>query len=281
MKKLSTLIIGALIAGAPALHAQLSTRTGAEGQYPFGTRPVAGTKMLTLNFNLQTESDDDSTSSFGDNMYKRLGLGDGRLFRAKYFLSSNLAVRGAINITRDSKVSKGDIDTTGSYSGGAIGNDLRSIDRSFLLVPGLEYHFAYTNFFDVYAGSDVILGRGAQVSRNYQEFSGDAYNRMQMKTPYTAFGLNPFVGANIFLANLPLSIGIEYGITAAWKFGDKTKVTSETKTAGGTETSREYFTQEKDPFDNVDSNEYSKLSKRHGVINTVDNFRITLNLYFD
>lgn len=274
------MISGALLCLAPALHAQLSTRTNADGQYPFSTRPVQGTKMLTLNFDLPMESNDDSTSE-GKNLYERLGFSTGKLFRVKYFYTSNLAIRGAVNIYRESSVSKGDIDTTSGGSGGMIANHMKNVERSFLLVPGLEYHFAYTNLFDVYAGADVMLGRGTTAMRNDQEFTGDAYSKMESKTPYTAFGLNPFVGANIFLANLPLSIGIEYGISAAWKFGDKTKVTSETKTAGGTETSTEYFTQENDPFGNPDPNHYSSLSKRRSIVNTMDNFRITLNLYFD
>jgi hypothetical protein len=279
MKKISTMIIGALLTCAPTLHAQLTTRTGGESQFNFATRPVAGTKMLTFNFDIPTGTPEDTGS--GQNLYSRLGLTSGRLFKAKYFWTNTIAIRGAINLSNSGAVSKGDIDTTGGQGAGAVSNDLRSVDRSFLLVPGIEYHFAYTNLFDVYAGGDVILGRGSSVMRNDQEFTNDAYNRMESKTPYTAFGLNPFVGVNVFIANLPVSLGLEYGITAAWKFGGKTKVTTESKTAGGAETTREYFTQDTDPFGNADPNQYASLSKRNSTISTVNNFRVTLNLYFD
>jgi hypothetical protein len=281
MKKISTMIAGALIAVAPSMHAQLSSRTGSEGQFMLGTRPAEGTKMLTFNFDVPSGAPEDTGS--GANLYSRLGLTNGRFFKAKYFWRSDVALRGAINISRSGASSKGDIDTSGQGGGGGglISNNFRSVDRSFLLVPGIEYHFAYTNLFDIYAGGDVILGRGVSVMRNDQDFTNDAYNRMESKTPYTALGLNPFVGVNVFIANMPVSLGLEYGITAAWKLGGRTKVTSETKTPGGAEVSREYYTQDTDALGNPDANEYSSLSRSRSTISTVNNFRITLNLYFD
>lgn len=282
MKKLSFVLMGAMLMCAPVVvNAQISTRTDTPSNLNFGTRPEAGTKLLTFNVDIAP----DSGFGLNGNLYNRLGIANGRLFTAKYFLSEKLAVRFGLNLTRSSVASKGDIDTSlvnFPTPDTLVSNDFRQLSRAFLLVPGLEYHFTNSNIFDVYAGGDLILGSGSDVTRNNLEYAKDFYNRMETRTPYFAVGINPVVGFNIFVVDLPVSIGLEYGFNAMWKFGGATKVSQEMKMSGmGTPIEREYYTQETDPFGNADLNGYSSLKRKTGSVNTMNNLRLTLNIYFN
>ena len=105
-------------------------------------------------------------------------------------------------------------------------------------------------------------------------------------TGTTIFGLGGVVGFNVFIAELPISLGVEYGLSAKWVFGGKTKVEEEIDIDGGADYTAEYITQETDGFGNADldsfgsSRQYSDLSRRAFNMDTNNSVRINLNIYF-
>lgn len=257
------------------LNAQMSTRTDAASDYTFGTRPVKGTKLLTFNLDISA----DSVSDLSSTLYSKLGLSSGRLFTAKYFYTDNIAFRAGVNLTKTSNVSSGDIDT--SLTGGfTLSNVLKRKEINTLLVPGAEYHFKYTNIFDVYTGTDLVIGKSTEYNRHDETYINDYFSNRESRTSYFALGITPFVGLNVFVLDLPISLGLEYGFNALWKFGGATKVESTIKDASGEKTTT-YYTQDSDAEGNTDPAYYSSLSKRNVSINSVNNLRLTLNIYFE
>ena len=82
------------------------------------------------------------------------------------------------------------------------------------------------------------------------------------------------VGFNIFIAQLPVSLGLEYGLNAKWTNEGKSKIKVETRTGGTTDT-QEYFVTSSAPLTH-----YSKLSVSEVGIETNSNVRVVLNIYF-
>lgn len=74
---------------------------------------------------------------------------------------------------------------------------------SFMISPGLAYHFNNKNLLDVYMGAEVPIGFG---SKSYEYGDSDA-SASQFK-----IGLGGFVGLQAYIANLPVAIGVEYGL---------------------------------------------------------------------
>ena len=121
-------------------------------------------------------------------------------------------------------------------------NEFKNSSRTYVLVPGIEKHFSKNNFFDVYVGADLYMGFGRNViTNNIEQVSGDFNNRKAV-TGFTQVGLGGVVGFNVFIAELPISIGLEYGQNLLWTLGNKTKVEQEVRVGGNTN-SVEYYTQ--------------------------------------
>ena len=97
-----------------------------------------------------------------------------------------------------------------------------------------------------------------------------------MTTPYTIVGLGGVIGVNVFVLDLPISLGVEYGLSAFWQLGDKTKV--EVEEADGD--SYEYFTVANDPFVGAHSG-YSSVKQKYMTMNTNDQVRVVMNIYFN
>ncbi len=140
--------------------------------------------------------------------------------------------------------------------------------------------FKYTNIFDVYTGTDLVIGKSKELNQQDETYINDYFSNYKSRTSYFAFGITPFVGLNVFVLDLPISLGIEYGFNALWKFGGATKVESTIKDASGEKTTT-YYSQETDADGNEDPLNYSSLSKRNVSINSVNNLRLTLNIYFE
>ncbi|MFN6945376.1 MAG: hypothetical protein ACK4ND_10545 [Cytophagaceae bacterium] len=248
-------------------QAQMSSRLNDSTAYQIGSRPTKGTKALTFGVD------------FGNEWVNPLNLFTrGDLLTGRYFLTDNLAIRSGFRIARDSRMTAGDIDTL-ITGGSLLANHLQRSTSRYIFVPGIERHFAYSNIFDVYAGGDIYMGLGRDFERQDYDYAGGFYNRSRRSTPVRTVGFGGVVGVNFFILDLPLSIGFEYGWTALWNFGGRTRVTEEIRDALGTRV-QEYYQQERDAFENPDSNSYSTLSRRFSSIDTNNNIRILLNLYF-
>ncbi len=103
---------------------------------------------------------------------------------------------------------------------------------------------------------------------------------MTSSTATTVFGVAGVVGFNVFVAELPISLGIEYGWSAKWIFGGKTKVKS-TDSVGSTTTEQEYITVDGHFLnDGITDRQYSSFSGREFNMDNNHSVRTTLNIYF-
>lgn len=269
MKKLSTLLLVLL---PSLLFAQFSTRVSDSTSYKIGCRPSKGYKVISLSF------DPVGIFNSDESFYQKTGLTTGSLFYARYFLKDHLAARLGVRLYKDGKSSKGDIDV--NFSGGTIsGKEMRYATSEFIFIPGLERHFSYTNMFDFYVAGDLYLGYGRTIRVENTDYANGFYDREKRTTPKFMAGAGAVVGVNVFVLDLPISVGVEYGINAIYNIASRTKVIQNTNDALG-ERSNTFYTQEEDPFGNADSETYSSLKSTGSYINTANNFRINVNFYF-
>jgi hypothetical protein len=156
--------------------------------------------------------------------------------------------------------------------------------REYLIAPGIEKHFSSSNIWDVYAGGDVLIGFNKEKNMSneiyWEDDGGDLIeggrNFQTSTTNAFVFGLGGVVGMNIFVAQLPVSVGIEYGLSAKWLFGDKTKVETEfAANASDDVVTNEYY-EDPDDLGNI----YTDFSKRQFNMDTNHNVRLNINFYF-
>ncbi|MFN8417006.1 MAG: hypothetical protein U0U66_11805 [Cytophagaceae bacterium] len=270
MRKLRFLLCATLL---PFLcQAQFPERTNETYQYNVGARPVKGYKALTFSFDpLNVIGSDDA-------FFTKIGLTDGSLFNAKYFISDNVAIRGGFRLYKEGSRSTGDVDVT--LTGGTISaRELKEAKNEFILIPGIERHFGYSNIFDVYVAGEMMMGLGRNIRVENTDYTNGFHDYETRISPKKMFGLGAVAGVNVFILDLPISVGIEYGLHSMYTFGDKTKVDYDVNDATG-QSSGTYFVQEKDPFGNADPNSYSNLKASSSYINTASNFRVNINIYF-
>ena len=201
------------------------------------------------------------------------------LTTVKKFIADDLAIRAGIRLYRDSRSLKGEVDsipTTGAGQWTLSEVEFKESSREYMLVPGIEKHFSSSNIFDVYAAGDLYLGFGRDKSVNSQTNTDGDVTSTTQTTPYTIVGLGGVIGVNVFVLDLPVSLGVEYGLSAFWQLGDKTKV--EVEEADGD--SYEYFTVANDPFVGA-HNGYSSVKQKYMTMNTNDQVRIVANIYFN
>ena len=269
MKKLSALFLFLL---PTVLFAQFSERESDSTIYRLGCRPNKGYKVLTLS--LDPVAVFDKQNSF----YEKSGLTTGSLVFGRYFIKDNVAARLGVRLYKNGKTSKGEVDV--NFTGNNIsGREMRDAVSEFILVPGVEKHFAYTNMFDFYIAGDLYLGYGKSTRIENTNYSNGFYDHEKRTTPKYLMGAGAVMGMNVFVLDLPISIGLEYGINAIYNLSTKTKVVQNTNDALG-ERNNTYYTQEEDPFGNPDNTKYSSLKSSGSSINTANNFRINVNFYF-
>lgn len=193
----------------------------------------------------------------------------------KYFVADKLELRAGIDLYRNFRRSKGKVITGSEFADPLMtyNSTTAYVDGFFHIVPGLAYHFSNLNILDVYVGAEIPLG--VEHFRNVSKISGD--NAPATPTPVSVETWNPFViGANLlvgiqaFIGNLPLAIGLEYGIGAKAFLGDKVKYVTENN-AGDKAV---YF---KTNAENTAK--WAKLSRNSGYVDHT--VRLTVSYYFN
>lgn len=266
MKK--TVLSMALLGVCSIASAQLSTRENDDTRYKLGARPVAGDYALTFGVGIN------NTTVGGRDIPAWNLFGRGNLITGKKFIADDMAVRAGIRLFRDSRTLTGSLDSTENIINDLSEVEFRSTERQYMFVPGIEKHFSNSNIFDVYTAADLYLGFGRD-----KDVTSTTNRRGQTEaetatTPYTLVGLGGVIGVNVFVIDLPISVGIEYGISAFWKLGDRTTV--EVEEADGD--TYEYQTVSDDPFGGL---QYSDAKQRYMTMDTNDQVRLVLNIFFN
>src|SRR5574344_2544185 len=206
MKKI--LMITLLSLMGQVTFAQLSTRTNAEPyNFKVGTRTTEETCGLYVGPSFSEIKD------MTDNKVNWRGL---PYLNFKYYKTDKLVYKIGIqlyskseSLSGEQEISNSTIETKGSNS-----------ETYFRLSPGVEYHFNSNNLLDVYTGAFLPIG--------YDHFgltneAGDYKNNIT-QTPFV-FGLGGYIGLQTFIADLPLAIGLEYGLSYYGRFGMQYKHT--------------------------------------------------------
>ena len=113
-----------------------------------------------------------------------------------------------------------------------------------------------------------------------EDYNNGDKSYMTSTTGTTIFGLGGVVGFNVFVAQLPIALGLEYGLSGKWIFGGKTKVEQEI-TVGSTSESAEWIEQDFDGLGNPDAIQYSDLSRRQFNMDTNHNVRLNIHIFFN
>ncbi len=279
MKKvllLSTL----LTIACSSVFAQLSTRENYDTRLRLGTRPQAGD--AALQFVLPLFNENSATLFKGNSLFANDFL------TYKYYHTDDIVLRAGLRWS----VESGKVSGTAADSS-AINNIPRTelqtlnqkfVNRDFSIAVGAEKHFTNSNIFDVYAGGEVLFGFAKDLSRHERDYFNGDLNYSTYTTKSRVVGFSLVTGVNVFVAELPLSLGVEYGLSGKWLFGGKTKVETEQR-VGSSSVSGEYYTQSEDAFGNIDvvgmsDRQYSDLSRRFFNMNTNHNIRVSLHVYF-
>lgn len=296
MKK-TLLVISMLALGASSVMAQgLSTRENEAIVAKLGARPVAGDAALNFVIPLVGLNANDGTQAglFDGNM-----LGSGDLLTFKYYHTDNFVLRAGVRLDANNDRMSGDalndIASDNELAAGDITRrEMINQDRSYVLALGFEHHFSNSNIFDVYTGADLLVGFDKMRNTLETEYllvdNPSDFLTRELKTTQTnstIVGLGWVVGWNTFIAQLPISVGIEYGLSMKWLLGGRTKVTDERNIYNASDGEQqtyaiEYYTDDHPDFVDIngEGTGFSDLSKRGFNMDTNQNVRLTFQFYF-
>lgn len=186
------------------------------------------------------------------------------LFNVKYYVSNNWEFKCGIQWYGKTTSFKG-TQMIGDLTQDAKGSN--SITR-FRLNPGMAYHFNTKNILDVYIGVEVPLGFDIE---KVIQASGEFLVKSTKNSP--VIGLGAFGGLQVFVADLPFAIGVEFGLTGLTKLGQKVKhkVTSEDYT--------QIFYTRLNGTDEILDIYYSKLNA--STFESGADLRLTFSYYFN
>jgi len=192
MKKVLFLL--AMCVSFIATNAQITTGESVSKVVHTGNRPQAGDAGLYLG----VTTDMFRNITDGDIQFKSIPL-----INLKYMQTDKLELRLGIEWWNKNTKSDGkDYEASNSQS-------------EFGFYPGVAYHFNNKNLLDVYVGGEVPFGFG--------RLGYDYGNDNSASASMFHFGLGAFIGLQAFIADLPLAIGLEYGVDCGYKHvGDGT-----------------------------------------------------------
>ena len=262
------MLLTALFLIANQSFAQLSTRANEAEIVKLGARPVAGDMCFSLSYPILRGT------TFGLQINKNI-VQYNDFITYKYYFTDKLVGKIGLMFWKSRARTAGTTVDTALLA--VASNDLMVNDRQYSIVPGVEQHFSVGNIFDIWVGGNLNLGLGKNSDINNVEYvNGDYFNYTQKRST-TLVGVGGAIGVNVFIAHLPLSIGLKYNFNSDWTFGGKWKVAESTK-VGITETDKEYFIQDEDARGIADPLQYDKLKRN--LWDTNQEVRVVLNVYF-
>lgn len=182
------------------------------------------------------------------------------LVNVKHYFSDELEFRCGIQMSRSA-----------SKTSGNLLEDKEQIKRKtqesfYRLSPGIAYHFSPKNLLDVYVGATLPFGLSGDKYINV--YDGKNYGT-QKRTSFE-IGLGAYIGLQCFVADLPVAVGFEYGLSCYKYLGQKYK--NITVDENGSE--QVFYTTT--PHDGAV--EYSKLKNSYGYLGS--DVRLTISYFF-
>jgi len=244
MKKVITLILAVALT-APAMLAQISEGQPTAKTIRTGNRPQKGTFGMYYGV----------TSDIFDAYYNGMDAIPLPIINFKHMSSDNFEFRLGLD----------PFATTNKFNGKASEDKIKDShgESHIYLYPGFAYHFSPKNILDVYLGAEFPVGYAT--SKEYSS-AGKIWNKET--TGSFRLGAGAFVGFQCFIADLPLALGLEYGISANCYLGGQIK--------------RTYYdgTKKTVKYDHPDGTyaDMTKLSLYEGALG--NQIRLTLSYYF-
>lgn len=187
------------------------------------------------------------------------------LVNIKHYLNDNLEVRLGVQMSRTARKQSGTMTLDINEEKKTIEASEKISEQYYRLTPGVAYHFSSKNLLDVYVGANLPLGLSGDKHVNL--IDGDNYET-QKRTSFEV-GLGAYIGLQCFVADLPVAIGLEYGLTAYKYLGQKYK--NITVDEDGVE--QIYYTNGKYSVE-----QYSELKNSRGYIGS--DVRFTISYFF-
>jgi hypothetical protein len=275
-----------IVLGVNFTYAQLSDRVNSPSTFKIGTRPVAGNWGVLFAPSYQDFKDiinriDGNDSTDVTNVLPVIAL--------RIYHSDNVVYRIGLRSKSHNLKIAGDFFLPDSLANGNL-TELKYQRRTaeLYITPGAEYHFSKSNILDVYLGLTVPLGYVKENQTDYLRSTSANYQSYERSRLSFVYGLEGFIGLQAFVADLPLSIGLEVGTTALGKLGQKWKVKYSSK-VGNTLTDQEYYTLNLDDNDQIQPTDVvgviaqnSTFEKLHAKTFGIDGMaRLTLSYYFN
>jgi hypothetical protein len=264
MKKCFPLIVLLFFAVSLTGYSQLSDRVNSPSTFKVGTRPLQG------NYGLYFGLAYNEIEYWFDHDLTYTGL---PIISLKYYLTDNNVIRIGIQTSRTSEKAKGTVDPLINGSGITEKNSV-DVNSKFLFSPGFEHHFTSSNILDVYVGALLPFGWKSEEYVNDESYTGGNYNKYTRSYMSLTYGYEAFVGVQAFVADLPLAVGLDFGVAGLGHLGTKYKHEVKSK-VGAVTTNQTFYSTDPNRFAGVGYKDLKASdSKFQG------NIRITLTYYF-
>lgn len=231
--------------------AQLSTRENTTSVFKTGSRPQAGSYGLFIGPSYSEIKDMSDNDQFNVRGIPLINL--------KYYATEKLEYRLGLQFSGKSWTKSGQSDDKTPVD--VYYHESNSFNR---ITVGGAYHFSPKNLLDVYTGAYIPLGWDSYGSENTVGKSGLKISKFS-----PVIGMGAYIGLQAFIADLPVSVGLEYGLSGLARGGKQYK---NVLTSNGKEET--YYTEDKNS-----NTGYSKL--RFGESSFGTDLRITLSYYFN
>jgi hypothetical protein len=263
MKKILPLIISLLFVLNLTGYSQLSDRVNSPNTFKVGTRPVMGN--MGLYFGLAYNE----IEYWFDHDLTYTGL---PIVSLKYYMTDNNVIRIGIQTSRTTEKTTGTVDPLVDGSTLTEKNYVNNSSR-FLFSPGYEHHFTSSNILDVYVGALLPLGWKGESYTDDESYSGGNYAHYSRSYLSFTYGYEAFVGVQAFVADLPLALGLDFGIAGLGHLKTKYKHVVQNK-VGAVTTNQTFYTTDANATGVRYKDMKSSDSKFQG------NIRITIAYFF-
>lgn len=254
--------------------AQISTGEPTAKKIRTGNRPQEGDFGLYLGMT--------------SNMFKNLADNDIKmdplpLINLKYMLTDNWEARVGLEFYRTRETLKTEIETEGDNGNTyTLDGKYKYVESQNHINPGIAYHFNSKNILDVYMGAEATIGWSRNsVYHDYSRYMEGGVQEGYDNTRKASFqlGAGAFIGLQAFIGDLPLAIGVEYGISTL--FDTRLRYKNESQFGDGDEVVTYSPCMEDLPNlakMGIQGDDFDGLKASKGKIG--NQFRITLSYYF-
>lgn len=266
-------VLGLLGGQALPAVAQMTTGKPSAKVIRTGNRPEAGDFGIYLGA---------TSEMFNGIIDKELKMQALPLINFKYMVSDQFEARVGLELYKTSSTLKGNYTQDIGEQSFSLPASTRNSNSNAMFYPGVAWHFSTKNILDIYVGAELPIGWDSSTSLDESGTveigeTGDYISTISShSTTKRSFviGLGAFVGIQAFIADLPLAIGAEFGISSKFDTGVKYKHVEEV-TGNDTQT---YYSSAIEDLPGYTNTQYDSLKARTGEIG--GQFRFTLTYYF-